>query len=129
MNCITRQKYQMQVLLESVKLNFGNTASSNEPVIEEYGLLRCDQSRRGGSVACYIKRSLSYNYKENFCKNLENIFIDIHRPKSKPILLGFLYRPPDKNNFVKHLEDFLRRTNILDKEECYLLGDFNSRGF
>ena len=77
------------------------------------------------AVACYIKSSLSYNYKENFSKNLENIFIDIHLPKSKPILLGILYRPPDKNSFVKYLEDVLRGTNILDKEECYLLGDFN----
>ena len=33
-------------------------------------LLRLDRSRRGGGFACYIKRSLAYNYKDNFAKAL-----------------------------------------------------------
>ena len=34
-------------------------------------------------------------------------------------------RSPDKNNFVKNLEETFTRCNILEKQECYLLGDFN----
>ena len=34
-------------------------------------------------------------------------------------------RTPDKNNFVKSLEETFTRCNILEKQECYLLGDFN----
>ena len=98
---------------------------SSEIDIEGYDLLRLDRSRRGGGVACYVKKSLAYNYRDNFCKNTESIFIDIFLPKTKPILIGILYRPPDKNDFVKNLEETFTNCNILDKQECYLLGDFN----
>ena len=98
---------------------------SSEIDIEGYDLLRLDRFRRGGGVACYVKKSLAYNYKDNFYKNTESIFIDIFLPKTKPILIGILYRPPDKNNFVKNLEETFTNCNILDKQECYLLGDFN----
>ena len=66
----------------------------------------------GGGVACYVKKSLAYNYKDNFCKNTESIFIDIFLPKTKPILIGILYRPPDKNDFVKNFN-----INILQNGE------------
>ena len=98
---------------------------SSEIDIEGYDLLRLDRSRRGGGVACYVKKTLGYNYRDNFCKNTESIFIDIFLPKTKPILIGILYRPPDKSDFVKNLEETFTNWNILDKQECYLLGDFN----
>ena len=56
-----------------------DSISSSEIEIEGYDLLRLDRSRRGGGVACYIKKSLAYNYKEKFCKSTESIFIDISR--------------------------------------------------
>ena len=40
-----------------------------------------------------------------------------------PILLGILYRPPDKPDFIKHINNVFTETGILDKQECYLLGD------
>ena len=74
--------------------------SFSETEIEGYDLLRFDRSRRGGGVACFIKKFLACNYKEKFCKTTESILIDIFLPKTKPILVGTLYRPPDKNDFV-----------------------------
>ena len=90
--------------------------------IEGYDLLRLDRSRRGGGVA-YVEKSLAYNHRDNFCKNTEIMFIDIFLPKTKPIF-GILYRPPDKSHFVKNLEETFTNCNILDKQKCYLLGDF-----
>ena len=46
-------------------------------------------------------------------------------PKSKPNVLGFLYRPPDKSDFVKRISNVFTETGVLDKQECYLLGDLN----
>ena len=51
-----------------------NSISSSKIEIEGYDLLRLDQSRRGGSVACYIKKSLAYIYKEKFCQSTEYIY-------------------------------------------------------
>ena len=76
--------------------------------IEGYDFLRLDRSRRGGDVPCYIKRSLAYSYKGNFCKSTESIFVDIFLPKTKPILVCILYRPPDKNDFVKNIKKTYR---------------------
>ena len=80
---------------------------------------------RGGGVACYVKSSIGYSYKDSFCSNTESIFVDIFLPKSKPILLGILYKPPDKSDFVKHINNVFTETGVLDKQECYLLGELN----
>ena len=81
-----------------------NTVLSSEIQIEGYNLVRYDQSQRGGGVACFVKNYILYNRKSNFCINTENILIEIFLPKSKPVLIGILYRPPDKYDFVNCLE-------------------------
>ena len=93
--------------------------------VDDYDLVRLDRSRRGGVIACYIKSSIAYSYKGSFCSNTKSIFVDIFLPKSNPILLGILYRPPDKSDFVKHINNVFTETGVSDKHECYLLGDLN----
>ena len=77
-----------------------NTGLSSELEIEGYDLVRYDRSRRGGGEACFVKNSISYNRKPNFCINTESIFIKILLSKYKPVVIGILYRPPDKYDFV-----------------------------
>ena len=77
----------------------------------------------GGAATCYIKKSLSY--KSSFCPNVGNIFIDISWPKSNLILIGVLYRSPYKLEFIEHLYNSLRESNISNIQEFYLMGDFN----
>ena len=52
---------------------------TNASIIEVngYDLVRFDWSRRVGGVACYIKSSIVYNYKDSFCSNTESIFVNI----------------------------------------------------
>ena len=56
----------MLLSLVLLKLNLTTIFSSSENEIEGYDLLRLDQSPRRCGVACYIKRPLAYNYKDNF---------------------------------------------------------------
>ena len=98
---------------------------NSELDIDEYDLIRLDHSRKGGGVACYIRKSLSYNHKTSFCRNNESIFIDIFSPKSKPILVGVLYRSTDKADFIEHLNNSLKESNISNTQEWYLIDDFN----
>ena len=81
--------------------------------VDGYDLVRLDQSRRGGGVACYIKSLIVYSYKNSFCSNIEHIFVGIFLSKSKPILLGILCRPPDKSDFVKHINSVFTETGVL----------------
>ena len=57
--------------LSETKLD--NTVLSSELEIEGYDLVRSGRSRRGGGVACFVKNSISYNRKPNFCINTESI--------------------------------------------------------
>ena len=111
-------------VIELSETKLDNTVLSCEYEIEGYDLVRSDRSRRGG-VACFVKNSISYNRKPNFCINTESIFIEIFLPRSKPILIGILYRPPDKYDFVNCLECTFSDTNVFESQECYLLSDFN----
>ena len=98
---------------------------NSELDIDEYDLIRSNCSGKGGGVACYIRKSLSYNHKTNFCRKIESIFIDIFLPKSKSVLVGVLYWPPDKLDFLEHLNNSLKEYNICNTQEYYLIGDFN----
>ena len=56
---------------------------------------------------------------------IQSIFIEIFLPKSKPVLTGILYTPPDKYDFVNCLERTFSDTNVIESQECYLLDDIN----
>ena len=86
---------------------------------------RCDRDRHGGGVACYIRKDLVFNPRENFSTDIENIFFDIQQPKSKPILVGVVYRPPTTSHFLDKLTLAISKTNNFDNQEVYILGDLN----
>ena len=120
---IAKLKNATVIGLSETKLD--NTVLNSEIQIEIYVLVRSDRSRRGGGVARFVKNSISYKRKPNFCINTENIFIEIFLPKSKPVLIGSLYRRPHKYDFVNSLEHIFRDTNVIPSQECYLLGDIS----
>ena len=86
--------------------------------------MRLDQSKRCVGVTCYIKNSIAYSYKDSFCSNTKSVFFWHFLPKSKPILLRILYRPSDKQDFVNHINVFIK-TGVWNKQECYLPGELN----
>ena len=69
-------------------------------------------------MASFVKNSISYNWKPNFCIN--TIFIDLFLTKSKPILTGILYRP-GKYDFPNCLKNTFSDWN----PGYYLLGGNN----
>ena len=119
------------MIIGSSESKLDSSILNSEVDIMGYDIVRMDHSKRGTRVACYIKKSLSFNHKSSFCPNIEIIFIDISFPKSKPILVGVLYQPPDKPRFIEYLEYSLKESiisninNISNIQECYLMGDFN----
>ena len=105
------------------------TVLDGEVSIDEYEIKRCDRNRHGGGVACYIRKDLVFNLRENFSPDIENIFFDIQLPRSKPILIGILYRPPTTPGFLDKLTQASSKTNNFDNQEVYILGDlYTSNG-
>ena len=93
--------------------------------IDGYELVRSDQNRHGGGVACYIRNDISFNIRGDFSSEIENIFLDILLPKTKPILIGILYRPPGQSKFLDNLSTSISQTCSFNEQEVYILGDLN----
>ena len=56
------------------------------------------------------------------CDNIENIFIDLLFPKTKPISVGIIYKPASQSQF---LQQMITEFEALDLDnEIYVLGDF-----
>jgi len=63
--------------------------------------------------------------RSDFPNDFENIFTDILLPKTKPILLGVIYRPPSDMHFVENFNNCISNSNSFNSQEVILLGDFN----
>ena len=86
--------------------------------IDGYELVKSDQNRHGGGVACYIRSDISFNVRgDDFSSEIENIFLDILHPKTKPILIGILYRPPDQSKFLDNLSTSMSQTCSFNEQE------------
>ena len=93
--------------------------------IDGYELVRSDRNRHGKGVACYIRNDISFSVRGDFSSEIENIFLDILLPKTKPILIGILYRPPDQSKFLDNLSTSISQTCSFNEQEVYILGDLN----
>ena len=62
--------------------------------------------------------------KDFFPEEIENIFFVIFLPRTKPITIGVIYRPPSQINFLQTLNENFTKLHTL-KKELYMLGDFN----
>ena len=99
--------------------------------MEGFDTQRKDRSsgKRGGIVV-YVTQSLTSHRRFDLeADSIECIWIEVLFNKSKPLLMGHVYRPPDTSVYLP--EDFNEKfETILEKVCCegieaLLLGDFN----
>ena len=95
----------MQLSIGKCESKLDKSVTISEIVIDDYDLLRCDRNRNGGGVSCYIGNDLSYTQKKLFPNNIENVFFEIHLPKTKPTTVRIVYRPPNQTNFIETLNE------------------------
>ena len=99
-----------------------NTVYDSEVTVDGYNIFRNDRNRNGGGVACYIRNNY-FNRNTCISDNIGNIFIDLLFPKTKPISVGIIYKPPSQSQF---LQQMITEFEALDLDnEIYVLGDFN----
>ena len=101
------------------------TVLDGEINIDGYETIRSDRNRHGGEVACYVRSDVSFKVRGIFSNEVENIFFDMLLPKTKPILIGILYRPPDQSELLDKLSTATSETENFDDQEVYILGDLN----
>ena len=88
-----------------------------------FAVTETDMERRGG-VACYIRNDLSYDVKSYFPKDIENMFLELLLPNTKPIVVGTIYCPPNQTNFVEIFNENLSKVDTINVE-TYILGNLN----
>ena len=102
----------MEIGITKTKLD--NTVYDSEVTIDGYNIVQNDRNRKGGGVACYIR---------------SNIFIDLLFPKTKPISVGIIYKPPSHTQFLELMitefealelnsELYILNINLLFKGKC-----------
>ena len=100
------------------------TIFNAEISIEGYDIIRKDRNRNGGGVACYVRNDICYNSKQVLQDDIENIFIDLLLPKTKPITVGIVYKPPHQTGFIEKITANFNSLNVADTE-MYVLRDLN----
>ena len=66
----------------------------SEIEIDGYNILSFDRNRHGRGVTCYVRNDLSFTKINYFPHDIETIFKEIFLPKTKPMTVGIVYRPP-----------------------------------
>ena len=99
---------------------------NSEIKISGYDIVRRDRNRNGGGVAMYIRSCITFTNRNDLVpESLEQICVEINKPKSKPFLVSSWYRPPNSKIEIFNLfEEFLKLVDIEDKE-LITTGDLN----
>ena len=96
---------------------FDNSIGDSEISIHGYCDIRHDRNRKDGDVICYATNKVCYNTKNCISNEIENIFVELLIPKTKPITVGIIvYKPPDQTRFLEILLNSLNSLNILSEE-------------
>ena len=64
-------------------------------------IIFCVLTEIGMEVACYAKNYLSFTKRKYFPNDIEAIFIEILLPKTKPMTVDIIYRPPSQANLLQ----------------------------
>ena len=59
------------------------------------------------NISLYIKHDICFSTKNILSKNVQVIFVDLPLPKTKPVSVGIVYRPPKDTNFLQFFAEFL----------------------
>ncbi|XP_072030141.1 uncharacterized protein [Amphiura filiformis] len=102
-----------------------SSVTDNEIGIDNYNVLRCDRNRNGGGACLYIRSDLAFNLRNDLMSEGDNevVWCDLLLPKSKPILLGVIYRSQIFTDVITRLDKIFNTLPL--EQETYILGDFN----
>ena len=107
-----------------------STINDNEVHISGYEIVRRDRSvngRFGGGVCFYVRCNINFLPRFDMSiDQLENLCIEIRKPRSKPFLVTTWYRPPDSPvDKFNYFETLVGRLDAENVEYYLVMGDLN----
>ena len=119
-------------VLSSNQTKLDGSIGDKDIEIPGYTTYRKDRNKYGGGVLLYIVDSIeSYPITELQHTEFEVVWTKICFKRTKPIIIGSLYRPPRRQNVLgnmKDLQKYLTETKSKlgqGHKEIHLFGDFN----
>ena len=98
--------------------------ANDEIKIKGYKVIRRDRATYAGGVCMYIRYELIFNVREDLQNAaLEDLWIEILFPKTKPLIVGTCYRAPNNSAAKECLENTINK--LTPEYDTILLGDFN----
>ena len=102
----------------------GESHTNDQVIVNGYKLTRRDRDSHAGGVCMYIRDGLSFNVREDLQNiALEDLWIELLFPKTKPIIVGTCYRAPENSAAKDCIEATLNK--LTPEYDTILLGDFN----
>ena len=117
---ITKNTNSAVIGLSETKLD--KTIFDFEVSIPNYSLVRKERNRKGGGVACYIRSDICFNSQNYLSDDIENISFLL--PKTKPISIAIVCKPPTNNRFLDYLSKGLNDFNLMEND-LFIFGDTN----
>ena len=95
-----------------------DSVSDDEVYIPGYDIIRRDREhngRLGGGVYIYVRSYINFSLRPDLSDiHLENLCIEIRKPRSKPFLIVTRYRPPNSSTEIfSHFESFVGKLRRL----------------
>ena len=105
-----------------------SSVNDSEVSIPGYDVIRHDRghNKRGGGTMFYIRNNVPYKHRTDIATEIiESCWVEICKPKAKPLCIGCIYRAPDVllDRGIEELEKIL--LDIPTNYEILLAGDFN----
>ena len=92
-------------IFEITKTHLNASVTDAEISVDGYKTERLDRkigrNSLHGGVICFIRSDVNYERKKNLeIKGIEAIWIEVSFTKANPILICFMYRPPDSSEYL-----------------------------
>lgn len=119
------KEYNLQVLAIS-ETHLDASINSLTLNIDGYIIYRQDRNLYGGGVACFVQSEIPVKVRSDLSvTGVEAIWLQLHLPHLRPVLVGCCYRPPNATgNYLDQMCEMLDRA-CDTTNEIYFLGDFN----
>ena len=103
-----------------------DSIDNTEVSIQGHNIIRRDRNIHGGGVAFFVQYHIPFKRRGDFeLPDVEAIWIQVHLPHIKPLLVCCCYRPPASDAaYLGKICTMLQKVSDTDRE-IYFLGDVN----
>ena len=92
-------KISNPTVISITETKLDNSIGDSEISIDGYYAIWRDQNKNIGGVICYVTNKVCYSTKNCISNEIENSSVKLRIPKTKPITVEIVYKPPDQTRF------------------------------